>query len=399
MRILVLEPFLTGHHGPYLQWITAALNNAGHGVTTALLRNHRSHPLFEPIASRCQSIVDIEPGELPQLGGSESRLRVMWSTMARYREVFGQVFDRVATVQPVDLVLLPYLDYCTYALAVQGAPFGETPWSAIAMRPAFHYARVGVRAPRGAADPLKAFLFRRLLSDRTLKVMFTIDESLATFFTRADRARSKLRLLRDPARGPALVANTSFTREPETPAGAFVVLVYGALSARKGIGQLLQGAAHVDCPRVVHVVLAGKQDEDVKRLMRSDAARALLETSRLHTLDRFVSDDEEDALLAGCDAIWAGYRGHYQMSASLVHAGLRGVPVIGCEEGLIEWLIRRTGGGVTVNIENSYAVAEALKRLSTQPELCSRLGENGRNAFGAHAISFAASAFVADLAA
>ena len=48
-----------------------------------------------------------------------------------FRQLLGDFYGLALKRSRIDFVLLPYLDYCTYALSVAGSPFGSTPWGGL----------------------------------------------------------------------------------------------------------------------------------------------------------------------------------------------------------------------------------------------------------------------------
>ena len=89
-------------------------------------------------------------------------------------------------------------------------------------------------------------------------------------------------------------------------------------------------------------------------------------------------------VFSAADVVWLGYQGHYHMSGVLVQAGVMGLPVIACEEGLIGWLTRRFGSGPVVATSSPAAIATAIAELSRNATLAQHCGENGRLAYASH---------------
>ena len=173
-----------------------------------------------------------------------------------------------------------------------------------------------------------------------------------------------------------------------------LVVCYGSLSNRKGIEPLVAGLSGADCPVNVHALLAGKQQSDAKATLNSVAAHRLRAQGRLHEINRFLDGPEQSRVLASADVMWVGYISHVQMSAALVHAGMHSIPSIGCDEGLIGWLINHYDCGVTLDVRDHAAVARTFRRMRDDRER-SQMGRNGREAFSKHAIPLVACDFKA----
>ena len=203
MRILIIEPFLSGHHGPYLEWITQALRSSGHHLTLAINKQESSHPLYSSLAAASNRLIEMPDRTPAGFGQADGSIAEMWKISMEFRRMFGDAYREAAKHDHIDMVFLPYLDYCTYAFSILGAPFGRTLWSAIAMRPTFHCSTMGIRAPSGRADTIKARLFDKLLKDRKLAALFTIDEPLSLYYAKRGIGRRKLHFLPDPVPQPS----------------------------------------------------------------------------------------------------------------------------------------------------------------------------------------------------
>jgi len=377
MKILVLEPHAIGHHGPYLEWMVNGLVERGFEVTVVTLPESIAHPTM-------QSLADAAP-----TGGSKS-LRLIsfpaagfprtWSDgtagFATRELSYWRLFKAQAgTVRP-DVVFLPYLDYCLYAIGLLGSPFGNCPWVGLAMRPSFHYRQMGVIAPRPSLAAIKRALFFRLLNNRHLRSLLTIDEPLATYL--ADRARvsGKVAFFPEPTEFGELLDTSDAKRKLGVPADRNLILVYGAITRRKGVVELLRAVVDPELPPSVDVLLAGKVSPEIHELLVEPWVAKLVARGRIRLFDRFIETKEEPVLFAAADVVWLGYRGHYNASGALVLAAAASCPVIACEEGIIGWQTQRHGLGRTVNPEDMSEVAAAVGALLDYPPV--KTENNGR---------------------
>jgi glycosyltransferase involved in cell wall biosynthesis len=306
--------------------------------------------------------------------------------MMVFRQVFGDFYALASKRGRIDFVLLPYLDYCTYALSVAGSPFEATPWGGIIMRAAFHYSAMGIKAPtRPMVEHVKKWLFGRLLREPHLRALFTIDEALAEYSNVwPPEVRSHLVYLPDLAVTKRSTNRAAARQGLGIPQDAIVMLVYGSLAKRKGIDALLQASEDPDFPSRCHLLLAGKLEPDAMPILQSSRAIRLREAGRLHEFTHYLSEEEESTVFSAADVVWLGYHGHYQMSGVLVQAGMMGLPNIACEEGLIGWLTTRHQSGVVVPICCPSIVAKGIKDLFEIPGRAQQYGSNGRKAYASH---------------
>ena len=141
MNILVIEPFAQGHHGAYLRWIIRAILSRGHSVRLATFEESLMHPSVQDLRSSSGDQLTIISKPSRAFGTFDGNLIRMIIDMMVFRRVLGDFYALASMRDRIDFVLLPYLDYCTYAFPVAGSPFGATPWGGIIMRAAFHLCR------------------------------------------------------------------------------------------------------------------------------------------------------------------------------------------------------------------------------------------------------------------
>jgi glycosyltransferase involved in cell wall biosynthesis len=396
MNILIIEPSVQGHHGAYLRWIIRAMLSRGHSVQLATFEQSLVHPSIQELLSTSGDRLTVLTRPSRPFGTFDGNLIRMISSMMVFRKVLGDFYALASNRGQIDFVLLPYLDYCTYALSVAGSPFGATPWGGIIMRAAFHYSAMGIKAPTGKVESVKRWLFGRLLRDPHLRVLFTIDETLYEYaHVWSPGVRSRLVYLPDSAVTKRSVDRAAVRKRLRIAQDALVILVYGELSKRKGIKALLQASEHLDFPSRCHLLMAGNQAPEAMSILQSPQAMHLRQTGRLHELSHYLSEDEEkNAVFSAADAVWLGYLAHYQMSGVLVQAGMMGLPIIACEEGLIGWLTTRHQSGVVVPISDPLMVAKGIKDLFEIPGRAHEYGNNGHKAYASHTEKEAAKALL-----
>jgi glycosyltransferase involved in cell wall biosynthesis len=383
--ILIIEPFVQGHHGTYLHWIIRALLHRGHAVQLATFEPSLSHPSMRELLSNFGGQLTIITKAFRAFGTFDGNFIRMAADMVVFRQLVGHFYTLASRDSRIDFVLLPYLDYCTYALAVAGSPFGSTPWGGITMRTAFHYAAMGVKAPTSNVEQIKKRLFCRLLRDQYLRALFTIDQTLFEYAQvwPAD-VRSRLVYLPDLATTKRSIGRAAARERLKIAQDALIILVYGSLAKRKGIEALLQASEHSDFPSRCHLLLAGKQDPAARSILQSPLAMRLRHADRLHEITHHLSEEDENIVFSASDAVWLGYLEHYQMSGVLVQAGMMGLPSIACEEGLIGWLTTRHQSGVVVPISDPSSVARQIRDLFETPDRARECGNNGRKAYASH---------------
>lgn len=374
MKVLVLEPRANGHHGPYAQWMVEGLLNHGCDVTLLTYKESLKHEAMQQLVDRARST---SGNRLKVFGIHERRkpetLRdrpggLIFRELAYYF-MFRRWFRRQQNNEGVmvDAIFLPYADYCLYAIGLLGSPFDECPWSGVAMRPSFHYQDAGVIAPRPSMARIKRVLFYRIFRIGRIRRLLVVDEPLAqTLAKKVEVPKEKWQFLPEPVELGELPVRTSARQKFDLSPDRKTLLVYGAITMRKGIKELLEALLEPDFPSEIDVLLAGKHSEEVRNLLRKPSVQELVITSRIRSIDRFIRDEEQGALYSAADMVWLGYRKHYTASGVLLQAARAGKPVITANLGLVAWQTKRYGLGRVVDPSNPGAVAAAIKALESE---------------------------------
>lgn len=153
----------------------------------------------------------------------------------------------------------------------------------------------------------------------------------------------------------------------------FLFLHVGRLAAEKGVERILEGyrLAKQQLPpgRSSHLIIAGDGP-------RRDALRALAsaEVTFLGNLDR---QTELPRLYANADAFV--FASHTEtLGLVLLEAMASGVPVIAAPVGGVADHLRDGVNGLSYPPGNTIAMAEAMARLATTPQLCRQLARGAR---------------------
>jgi len=381
--VAVVEPHVSGHRSIWTHWISEQLAAKGWSVVVLTLQKSLDEPAGQWMRSAPEGVgVIAVPDDVENSLNHETR--ALFSLDLRYYRLLQRMLRAVLDrSRSVDVVFLPFGDYGLYSAAALGSPFGSIPWASVVMRPAFHYASMGIVAPRPSFAWVRRLAFQKYLRIRSLAACFTVDEPLFEFLRSRRVAAQKIQYLADPI--DLNSAGPTQSRTFGIGLGQITVLVYGTLNRRKGVGCLLDAMtalARTD----VHILCVGKQDADFSDALNSPVARRLSSTGRLHVQAGWADAQTEAAAFEVADIVWLGYRGHFQSSGVLVQAGRAGLPVIGCREGIIGWTVERHRCGKVVDVENPAAVAAAVDELAGSGELRTVLGENGRSAFSGHSV-------------
>jgi glycosyltransferase involved in cell wall biosynthesis len=382
--ILIPEISESGHHPGYVRHILESVNREASNILVAGTRKLVLHSELDPVRDRFQPI------EIQVSASEEARLND-FSTIGLIRRefcvraIYARVWQQVIQSQPIDMVIIPFVDDCSNALALLGSPFGRTPWVGISMRTQFHLPDMGVIADRKMGAGLRATLFRRLLKQPDLKELLTIDPTLIRYARyQQGEEFAKLQYLPDPSESLPPLSKREARSSLGIPADCKAILVYGSLSERKGISHLIRAMSLPECPDNVHVVIAGSQDAGVIALLESPAAASLIAANRLHLVSGYIPTSRVAQLVYASDAMWIGYIDFFTMSGVLVLASRHGLPSITTHQGIVGYLSRMHACGVPVDPRSEVSIIEVLQRIAIGDPSLARAAENARHAFSDH---------------
>ena len=356
-RALVIEPDLSGYRWRYVQWTIEALVEAGYDCTLWTEPQHRNHPLtlgYE-VSRSAVRIVSHRDGS-HRFSFPHAVLKAGKTGIGLYA-AFASIYRRVSQSEPVDLVVVPDGDFILDAVGMLGSPFGATRWMCIAMRQWFHLREMGVGAPRRPfLAAVRKRLFHRALLGGNLAAVLTIDPMLSVW-----HAKSPLSGQCPPVHYLAApFADVEYVERHEARMRLGIgeercILVYGSISDRKGIKELLYACMK----RSEHplIVIAGEQTKDVRAFMASIGGGLF---SRVRVFEQFISPEMEADLFCACDAVWVGYKGHYGMSDVLAQARRYGKTVIATDSGLIGWFAKRDRLGPLLRSLSAASINAAI---------------------------------------
>jgi hypothetical protein len=321
--------------------------------------------------------------------------RTSWVDLVRKQTIFRSLYVHAVRQAKlggvVDLVILPAADDALDAWAVLGTGFAATPWVGISMRPVFHLASMrDVVAPSRRDDWVRNKLYRKVLRDRSLHKLLTFDPTMIDFASSSfsHQERERLVYLPDPSLEYDLPDRHASRAELGIPDEAHLVLLYGSLTARKGVSQLIRAASAPQCPISTHILLAGLQNGEVKQFLQQGEAKALSVSGRLHILEQYLDDRLERTVLSAADSMWLGYSKFYGMSGVLVLAVRHDLPCIFTREGIIGYLGRKFAVGPEMDPYNIQTVVEALRSLTMKPQQYSQSLAQARQSFAVHSIEY-----------
>ena len=165
--------------------------------------------------------------------------------------------------------------------------------------------------------------------------------------------------------------------------GKFIALYAGALGLSNDLGIVLAAAAALADDPTIALVLLG----DGKERSALEAQARELDLRNVHFIPA-VPKDEMDQALAAADAGIAVlkpldvYKTTYPNKVFDYMAA--GRPVVLAIDGVIREVVEQAGGGVFVPPGDPVAMAQAIRKLASDPAAARRIGRAGRDYVAAH---------------
>ena len=286
-----------------------------------------------------------------------------------YRKLFRDAAMRAKNSGGIDLIILPYLDYCFHAIALAGDAFGGVPWAGITMR-----------LKHGAGLDTRRIVMPLLLRQSALRVVFSLTD--IEVGRRPVGRAVKLRYLPDPGDLREMPSRVSARRDLGIPNDVLVILVYGTIDHRKGLVPLTAALESAGAPNAVLLVV-GRQSHEMRSFLSASRFAIRRSQGLLREVNEFVGDKMQGQAFAAADVVWLGYVGHLAMSGVLVLAGLARRAVIVTRAGEMGRLAQEHQLGPVVDSEDIKEIVDALRAIS-DPGVRIRSAESCYQTFRAH---------------
>ncbi|OLP20495.1 hypothetical protein BST81_00260 [Leptolyngbya sp. 'hensonii'] len=310
----------------------------------------------------------------------EAALKSRGSFFSRIVRAFQELrlLHKYAAIVQATHCLIMYFDTAQIPLAV-GINL-PCPFSGIYFRPTLHYNEL-MGKPLSWKEQLnqgrERFILSRVLNHPQCHRLFCLDPfAVRHFQTRGDH---HVIHLPDPVSVQPAIVQPELQEQQELLKRSLgvaperrVLLLFGALTKRKGIVQLLDvdavalltpEQAQQLCLLLVGEIRPGEQavvDGKIAAIRNSLPVQII-------THYEFVSDASVTSYFQLADVVLAPYQRHVGMSGILLQAAAAQKPVLSSDYGLMGKLVRQHKLGLTVDSAVPARIAEGLARCLTEP--------------------------------
>jgi glycosyltransferase involved in cell wall biosynthesis len=369
-KLMFFDLSINGHHPAYIQHLIQFWGNAQlpmsldivvspkfvqyHAEVTGLALKYAHRPIrFVPILEEEETELKSRSSGLKRM----QRSRQEWQLLCRYAEKLK-----------VDHCLILYFD--TYQIPLAFAEIPPCPLSGIYFRPTFHYQNF-TQCRLSWGDRIQQFreilLLKRVLQNPQLKALFCLDPFVVKTI---QNFQEQVKIL--PLADPVLEQFVSemqvmqLRKKLEIQEGKSVCLLFGALTGRKGIYELLD--ALLLLPETLQqelcIVLAGQaslheQERIIAKISAVHSACAVKIISQFE----FISEFDVPVYFHMANVVLAPYQHHVGMSGILLHAAAAGKPVLSSNYGLMGEMVKQYSLGLAIDSSKSSEIANGLRSL------------------------------------
>jgi glycosyltransferase involved in cell wall biosynthesis len=382
-KIMLFELDYRGHHPGYVQhliryWCEQEFQ--GHLDILVSPKFMQLHSNIVDMALGCKqkniNFVAITQEEEAKLFESEKLANSFTGRIVRAFQEWD-LLRKYAVSLGTTQCLIMYLDTVFLRLAF-GAKL-PCPFSCIYFRPVFHYSNFANYVPSRRE---RIWLLRdkicqaRLLQNSQLKTLFCLDPIAVEQINKIDK-KARAVYMPDPVQlYDCTEAQIDELRQSlGIDSGRQVFLLFGELTARKGIYQVLDAIEMLspELSQKLCLLLIGPLGLEEKELLQARIVE-ISESLPVQIIGRheFITDREVQPYFQLADVILAPYQRHIGMSAILVRAAAAQKPVLSSDFGLMGEVTRRYSLGLAVDSTVPSEIAKGFSRflLESPPSLC-----------------------------
>lgn len=377
-KLMLFDLSINGHHPAYIQhliryWCEQKLTGCLDIVVSPKFMQHHADVvnLASDYAENV-NFVQLDPEAEATLKSRKSGVNRTFRAFQEWN-LLCQYADSLKATH----CLIMYFDTCQLPLAFGKKP--PCPVSGIYFKPTFHYSNFA-NSVSSWKDRLQQWreklLLSRLLQHSQLQTLFCLDPFVVKHI---DQSHSSVKLV--PLPDPVSLTTVSqaevvsLRKHLGIDSGRHVFLLFGALTGRKGIHQLLEALAMLpaDLSQKLCLLLVGQANQQEQTNIASQIAMIRQTATQVITRYEFISDSEVQTYFQLADVVLAPYQRHVGMSGILLLAAAAQKPVLSSNYGLMGEMVQRYNLGLTVDSTIPAEIAKGLTRFLLSPAgLCDR---------------------------
>lgn len=361
MRVLIYEPYHTGHRLAYVKRMIPAIQELASELIVVLSRIASETTEFRThLADLDKSVLfdfSVPPARVG-LNGALDRSKGFANALGQWRpgHVYVPYADGLAQVWGVRQLLGDrFLDGARAEGLLMRGTFAY-PTSTFCSR---LKAEAGLAAARAA--PWE-------------RVHFTDPLIYAEVERRGGLLAARSRIIPDPVDPTPALDRFTARRSLGIPEDGRYIGCAGGLAEWKGIDLLIDAFIAARLGPADRLLLAGPRSEAIREQLQRQDIRRLIEAQRIVSMDGYLSNAEFAQAIASLDVVCTPYPRHIGSASIVMLAAAAGKPVLASNWGWMGYIVPQFGLGKCIDVTNPQGFAAAIPdALEHAPEF--RLGD------------------------
>ena len=145
-----------------------------------------------------------------------------------------------------------------------------------------------------------------------------------------------------------------------------LILIYGSISNRKGVFELLQSLKNGDVRPNLKIILAGVPDDIFLKDYKSFLSNNIFLQNSI--IERFFyhNPSDESLVFSAADIVWLGYKDFYNSSGVMHQSVYAQRPVLSSKNGLIGYYTKKNKIGITIDIRSKNEIVNSINKIFDQ---------------------------------
>jgi glycosyltransferase involved in cell wall biosynthesis len=370
-KIMLFDLSIGGHHPTYIRYLIQYWHQEQRSeqlsivVVPKFLTEHADVvELAKFYDSQKMNFVAISSEEESLINSRETRIQ---RAFRNFRE--WKILCKYATQLNVDHCLILYFDTCQQPLTLGLS--SPCRFSGIYFRPTLHYSQLKNAQDRDhnkSSNWLEKFTVSRVLGHPKLQTLFCLDPIAVEYLNHQFKTAAKVIHLPDPVEPfpPSSLSSSEIREHLGIEPNRKVFLLFGALTERKGVHQLLEAISQLPAQLCEQICLlfVGNLTSRIETQFKSQI-QAVCQAKPVQILGNYeyIPDSAIPNYFQVADVVLAPYQRHVGMSGILLLAAAAEKPLLSSDYGLMGELVQRYELGLIVDSTQPSEIAKGLTQL------------------------------------
>jgi len=361
-----------GHHASYIQYLIIHWHNHDLSGSLDIVVTNKfveQYPILVELTNSTKSNIKF----IPITSEEEKKLKTVYSALDRFQRSFQewQLIDKYTKITGCDHCLIMFFDSLLWRMSFRIKP--SCSMSGIFFRPISHYRNFPNFRPSSRE---RFWEFRekmglsRMLALGCMENFFCLDPLAAKYYSQL-YSETNITYLPDPVKTYNISQEQTDKLELnlEIEAGRKIFLLFGSLTDRKGVYQLLEAIKTLspELSQQLCLLIIGPVEENKNKIDMLVKETTEFKPVQIICRDEYVMDREIQPYFKISDVILAPYQRHVGMSSILVRAATASKPVLASDYGLMGQVTSSNKLGITVNSEFPQGIADGLALCLSEP--------------------------------